>query len=789
MSLRKAKAQVINEIRNIRYDNGSGYIWINDTRRPYPKMIMHPTVPKLNGQILNAKKYNCAGEKKQNLFQAFVDVTQASSDGTGFVDYLWPKPTKDGLTEDRPKLSYVKLIKNWGWIIGTGIYVDDAMEDAKQESIEVIKKMRYNDDISHKTKNLNGYFWINDTQLPYPKMIMHSDKAQLDGKILNLEKYNCAKYNGKDKENLFAAFVKVTADNTKENFIEYEWTKPNQGNKRYPKQSYVKRFEKWNWIIGTGVYTDDIDNLVTEKSKLINKQVVKLILLILGISLLIIFASLIIVYIYTNSYSKTLNHAVKIADRIASDDMSIEISESYLKRKDEIGDLARSYKNMLDLLKSLVVQANIIAEDDLNNNLLNTEASGDLGKSFSTVVIKLRNLAKQAELIANDDLSDRFLNQKIDSGVLGEAFYKMAQNLRTLANQAKIIAKGDLTNDYLNQSLEGDLGTAFSMMLNTLKNIVQQATTMSNGDLNNPVLEEELPGDIRSAFKTMVHNLRNIINNVKEGISQISSATKELEASAEEQTHTATEQASGITEVSATIEELSITARQIAKNTSELVLSSEDIIKVLNEDQENLNDGVIKLSDIGNLSKENATQISELGKRSAIINDMVRIITEVANKTNLLSLNASIEAARAGEVGKGFMVVSAEIRELSKETIASSKKVNEAAGQIQDFIESVVSASEREVEGVQKSVGVMQNLLNNIDLIIKNIKNNYGFTQKIDVSTKQQENGSKQAAETMKQMSEVSRQSSEVSRQSVTAIKDLVVLAGKLEEATKIFKL
>lgn len=130
LSEEEAKEKSINEIKAMRYDEGVGYFWINDDTSPIPMMIMHPTSPALDGQLMNAEHYNVAFGKGQNLFNAFVEVTSSDRDGdgklNGFVDYLWPKPTGEGaLTEDQPKLSYVEKFEPWGWIVGTGIYIDD----------------------------------------------------------------------------------------------------------------------------------------------------------------------------------------------------------------------------------------------------------------------------------------------------------------------------------------------------------------------------------------------------------------------------------------------------------------------------------------------------------------------------------------------------------------------------------------------------------------------------------------------------------------------------------------
>ena len=132
-----ARAEAVSTIKALRYEEKE-YFWINDLGKPIPTMIMHPTVPSLDGKVLDAERFNCATSQsfgdtatpvdtggKKNLFVAFVEVVEKS--GKGYVTYNWPKPKEGGgVTEELfPKLSYVKKFEPWGWLIGSGIYVDD----------------------------------------------------------------------------------------------------------------------------------------------------------------------------------------------------------------------------------------------------------------------------------------------------------------------------------------------------------------------------------------------------------------------------------------------------------------------------------------------------------------------------------------------------------------------------------------------------------------------------------------------------------------------------------------
>jgi methyl-accepting chemotaxis protein len=119
----EAKEMSLEAIKKLRYDNGVGYFWVNDDSLPIPSMIMHTTSPELDGTVLDDPRYNVANGTQENFFSVFVRLT--NEDGKGFVEYMWPKVSDNGFTSEQPKLSYVEKYEPWGWIVGTGIYVDD----------------------------------------------------------------------------------------------------------------------------------------------------------------------------------------------------------------------------------------------------------------------------------------------------------------------------------------------------------------------------------------------------------------------------------------------------------------------------------------------------------------------------------------------------------------------------------------------------------------------------------------------------------------------------------------
>ncbi len=298
----QVKRIVIETVKKMRYGkNKKGYFWINDL---HPYMVMHPIKPSLDGKDLT----NIKDPTGKRLFLEFVKVCKAK--GEGFVEYMWPKP---GETKPVPKMSYVKLFKPWGWIIGSGIYVEDVEKDVQQRALAIIKQLRY---------GKSGYFWIND--LNY-RMVMHPIKPSLDGKDLS----GITDPTGK---HFFVEFVKVCKEQGG-GFVKYMWPKPGSETP-VEKISYVKLFKPWGWVIGSGAYMDDIKAEVATITS-------DAIWVIIAATLL----SLILGLIIAVQISSNAKHIAKVAKAIAQGDFSQEIR---VKGRDAIAQMAQSLKEMID---------------------------------------------------------------------------------------------------------------------------------------------------------------------------------------------------------------------------------------------------------------------------------------------------------------------------------------------------------------------------------------------------------------------------------------------------------
>jgi len=210
---------------------------------PIPRMVMHPTLPGLDGLVLDDARFNCALGVGQNLFQAFVDVCRERGDG--YVDYLWPKPTPDGLTSDQPKVSHVRLFEPWQWVIGSGVYIDDIEAEARQRQDAILDEL----DRALATIRIadHGYMFIFDgiSQMLVHPTLGSSDVAEL--------------INPGTNRPLFDELIEAAV--TPDVPFEYYWSRPDDSTQSttHLKRAYVRHYEPLDWFICASTYVEETE--------------------------------------------------------------------------------------------------------------------------------------------------------------------------------------------------------------------------------------------------------------------------------------------------------------------------------------------------------------------------------------------------------------------------------------------------------------------------------------------------------------------------------------------------
>lgn len=318
---------------------------------------------------------------------------------------------------------------------------------------------------------------------------------------------------------------------------------------------------------------------------------------------------------------------------------------------------------------------------------------------------------------------------------------------------------------------------------------VSVAQKIAEGDLTAQieVSGTDETGQLMSAMKNMVTKLQSIIGEVKTAAFNIASASHQLNASSELMSKGAGEQAGRAAQVATASEEMSQTVLDIAKNTSSIESSAIDTTQLAKNGETVVNRSVDKVKSIAKTIDQSALLIKSLGERSNQIGEIINVINDIADQTNLLALNAAIEAARAGEQGRGFAVVADEVRKLAERTGNSTAEIGNMVKSIQDEVRQVVVSMENITKEVKAGVdlsteagGVLRNIVESVDKL-------HLMVQQIASATEEMASTSEEINKDIEMISSLSKETSGSSEQIAKASGELSQLSVNLEDVVKGF--
>ncbi len=293
LTRRGMERHVIESLRTVRFNRGRGYYFATEMTGVERLFADKPEME--NRNLINMRTAD-------GRYMIREMLALAKNKGEGFIRYLWTKPGEKG--NMFPKISYIKYFKPFDWVIGTGEYLDTVEEDIQEEVLDWIKNIRF---------GKNGYVFV----------------LNLEGKTLSsgfregVIEDTATRVWGPERQKMIDDFVRASAK-PGGTFVKYKWEKPDKRGMVFNKETFLKRFKDWQWIIGAGVYMDEIENLVLEKRSELRATIRSRLYSILFIAAVLYAVSFAIFWIARKRLGKSFGEFISFFKKAAMEDVSID---------------------------------------------------------------------------------------------------------------------------------------------------------------------------------------------------------------------------------------------------------------------------------------------------------------------------------------------------------------------------------------------------------------------------------------------------------------------------------
>jgi methyl-accepting chemotaxis protein len=373
---------------------------------------------------------------------------------------------------------------------------------------------------------------------------------------------------------------------------------------------------------------------------------------------------------------------------------------------------------------------------------------------------------------------------------------KIIKPITDLARIAMEIQEGNLSpriDVKAGQDEIGDMVGSFKMMVNNtfapIQELKQTSETVASGDLSRDITLRA-KGDIQKlveSFKMMLNSLRGIVADVRETSSLVSTTSDNLASISEEMNATTEEVSTAIQRIASGAQHQAERIKEVVKIVGDQLTSVEQVVS----SAESAADASTKASEVAQkggdsaqvaLQKmreiqavvDGATEIvRKLGERTKEIHQIVNVITNIAQQTNLLALNAAIEAARAGEHGRGFAVVADEVRKLAEGSGRAASQISVLVDQIETETKRAVDQMENGAKDVSVGATVIDSALASLEDIAATIEETAAMVEEITAATEEQKASAEKIVQAVDEVAKISEDTSAASEETASSTESL----------------